>query len=124
MYMARLQQPAQQNTHAAGAVHVGSDETTRWFQVSQQGSVLADFLEIVNLQGHASFSRDGQQMQNRVGRAAGCRDTGDGVLKSRPSQNVPGNNSPAQQIQDQFAALKSNLILLWIHGGNAVEAMG
>ena len=51
-----------QQTNAAGAMHVGGDDSSGRFEIGEYGSALADRLKIVDLESDAGFSRDREQM--------------------------------------------------------------
>ena len=68
---------------AACTVQVGGDEAAAGLQVGQQRDLRADAIEVVDVERHARFVGNREQMQDRVGRAAGRRDGGDGVLDAR-----------------------------------------
>ena len=74
--------------------------------------------------GHAGLARDGEQVQDRIGRAAGGGDARDRVLECRASEDVSGADPLAQQIHHHRAAVVSDLVFLRVHGGDAVEAHG
>ncbi len=76
------------------------------------------------MQRHAGLARDGQQVQDRVGRATGGGDARDRVFKGGASQDVSGTNASAQQIHHHRAAVVGNLVFLRVHGRNAVETHG
>ena len=73
---------------AAGAVHVSGHKAAGRLQIGQQRRAFADFLEIVDVQRNASFARNRQQVQYRVGRAAGGSHAGDRVFERMARQDV------------------------------------
>ena len=60
-----LEQALEHERHAAGLVQLGRDVLPAGLQVAQQRRALGDRVELVDLQRHAHFARDGQQMQHR-----------------------------------------------------------
>ena len=89
--MFALQQTVRQQANSSGAVHIGSDKTPRRLQVGQQRRAFADFLEIVDVQGDAGLARDGEQVQDGVGRASGGGDSRDRVLECGAREDVSGS---------------------------------
>ena len=110
--MISAQQAPGQQAHAAGAMHIGGHKTSGGFQIGEQRSALADGLKIVDLQIDFGFARDSQQMQHGVGRSAGRGHGCDRIFKRIASENIARANSLLQQIQHDFAAIESDLILL------------
>src|SRR6185369_16868989 len=107
-----LQQSLHQQADPSSTVHIGSDETARRLQVGQQRSAFTDLLEIVDVQGDPGLARDGQQVQDRVGRTAGGGDARDRVLECRTSENVSGIDPPAQQIHHHRTAVIRDLVFV------------
>ena len=63
-------------------------------------------------------------MQHGIRRASCRRYSGNRVLKRLAGKNVFGTDSFLQQIHDHLAAIECDLILLRVHGWDAVEAHG
>src|ERR1700726_3064341 len=113
-----------QQAYPSGAVHIGGYKTARRFEVRQQWSALADFLEIVNVQWNTGLASDSEQVKNRVGRAPARSHPCNRILERRPRQTVSGFDASVQQVHHHGSAVISDLVFLGVHGGNAVEAHG
>ena len=82
---AAVEQAPRDQRNAAGAVQIGRDEPAARLEVGEQRHAAADAVEVVDVERHARLVRDRQQVQHRVGRAAGGGDRGDRVLERRPA---------------------------------------
>ena len=122
--MVSVQQSPGQQAHSACVVHVRRHKTSGRLQIGKQRRALAHLLKIVNLQIDVSFARDGQQVQHCVSRSAGCSHGCDRIFECIARKDFSRTDSLLQQIQYYLAAVESNLVLLRIHRGNAVEAHG
>ena len=93
-----LQQHLQHLRHAAGPVEVDRDILARRLQVAQHRHLLADALEVVDRPFDFSRRGDRQEVQHRVGRAAGGHDQRDSVLDGVVRDDV----ARAQVVLDGF----------------------
>ena len=75
-------QTRQHERHATRLVELGGDILPARLKVAQQRGALGDRLELVDLERHAHFMRDGQQVQYAVGRSAAGGDRCDRVLSA------------------------------------------
>ena len=79
--------------NAARFVKIVGDKPPAGFEVGDQRRALADTIEIIDGQFDASFARDGEQMQHRIGRAAGRRNRGNGILDRFTGNDLEGRRS-------------------------------
>ena len=107
----RVQQPLQHERHPARLIQVRRDVLPSRLQVAQQRSALGDRLELVDLQRHAHFPRDRQQVQHAVGRAAAGRDRRDRVVQRLLADHLARPPAGAQHVHHQFPALARHLKL-------------
>src|ERR1700719_1041911 len=122
MKVLSVQQAANEKADTAGAMHIGSNETSGRFEIREKRRALAYGLEIVDLQIDVGLAGNSQQMQNGIGGAAGGGHGSDGVIEGVTRENLPRTNFLLQYIQNHLSAVESDLIFLRIHRGNAVEA--
>ena len=109
---------------AARGEEVVGDETSAWLEVGEQRRFFADSVEILDLQIHARFLGDGQQMQHAVGRSARGEHGCDGVLEGLPGHNVPGTDIPAHQVHYLAAAFAGHFRFVRMGSGHARAADG
>ena len=76
-----LGEPVEDQRHAARRVEVGGDEATAGLEVGEQRRRARDPLEVVDRELDPRLARDGEQVQDAVGRAAGRAHAGDRVLE-------------------------------------------
>ena len=108
---------------ARGEQVVGHEAAAR-LQVGEQRRLLADAVEILDLQVHARLLGNGQQVEHAVGRSAGGEHRGDGVFKGLPRHDVPGADVPSHQFHDLATAFAAHLRLVGMGGGHARAADG
>ena len=82
---------------AARAVQIGRDVATGWLQVAEHGNSFPNRLEVIDRERHTGGPRDGEEMQDRVGRPPDGHHDGDGVFERLASENLarqpPGADS-------------------------------
>ena len=115
IHVAALDQALRDHAHAAGLIHIDSNEASAGFQIHQHGSAAADLLEIVNGQRDTRFARHGQQVQHGVGGAAGGRHAGDGVGESRARGDLARPAVVAHGVHDDLAAAETHIVFTRVH---------
>src|SRR6266704_3243584 len=75
---------------AACSVEIGSDKSSSGLEICDDRHAGTDAVKIVNRKRNFRFVGDGQKMQHRVRRAAGCGHAGDGVLNRRFGDDFRG----------------------------------
>ena len=88
---------------AACTMQVGRDVRPPGFRSASSGDLRADAIEIVDVQRHARFVGDREQMQDRVGRTAGRRNGGDGILDRGARDDLARPEAAAEHVDDQRA---------------------
>ena len=83
-----VEQPPRHEADAPGAVQVGRDEAAAGLEVGQRRHAPAERIEVVHLERDADLTRDRDQMEHRVGRAARRQDRRDGVLDGFAGQDL------------------------------------
>jgi hypothetical protein len=78
---AGFHQPLGHQALAARTLHVHGDESAGRLQVRQGGRFRRDAIEIFQGERNADLARNGEQVQDAVGRAAGGGDRGDRVFE-------------------------------------------
>ena len=63
----QLFEPMRHKTDATRFIKVGRNKASARLQVGKQRNPLVDPVEIIEIERHVSLSRDGQQVQHRVG---------------------------------------------------------
>ena len=74
-----FKQDLQQLRNTAGAMEIHRNEAAGGFQVTQDRSPTRQAFEIVDIPFHTRRFRDGEKMENRIGRSAGCHHNRDGI---------------------------------------------
>ena len=84
-------------------VYVAHDVTAKRLDVGQVRNPIADAVEVVKVEIDICFVSDGEQVQDRIRRAAQRHHDGDRVLERRLGEDLPGGNPLTQQTDDGFA---------------------
>ena len=111
--------------HAAGVIHIRRGESAAWFQISEHGSLRRNFVELVELQGHACVAA-----RSRAGAAR--RSSSRRWLRRTRSHSASdacvmiwlGRRSLRKKLHHGFAAIDRDLLLSRINGRNFVCAHG
>src|SRR6266704_2927659 len=83
---------------AACSVEIGSDKSSSGLEICDDRHAGTDAVKIINRKGNFRFVGDGQKMQHRVRRAAGCGHAGDGVLNRCFGDDFRGCEVTAKKI--------------------------
>ena len=70
------------------------------------------------------LARDGDEVQDGVGAAAGSADGGDGVFDGLAGEDLAGREAAAGEVHDQAAGFAAGVVLCRRHGGDAGEVHG
>jgi hypothetical protein len=99
--MAALEQAPCHERNAAGPMQIGRDEAAAGLEVGEQWHAAADAIEVVDLERHARFTRDREQVQHGVRRSAGRGDGRDAVLDGLAGEDLPRTEVTPQQVDRQ-----------------------
>ena len=83
-----LEQALGEETRAAGVLVVLGCVLAAGGEVADEGRVLGDAVEVFHGDGDLELVRDGDEVEDGVGAAAGCGDGGDGVLDGLAGEDV------------------------------------
>ena len=100
----RVRQLLHDGRHAAGLV-----QFLRRCQMAQVGSFLADFIELLQIDGQPRLVGDGRDMQGCVGGTAQRHIYGDGIMKRFCRYDVPGTDVFLHQLHDLHAGVLGEL---------------
>ena len=117
-----LEQLAHDQGHAARLVHVGRGVAAARLHVGDDRRPVGDGAELVDVERDAVLVRDGEQVQDAVGRAAGRGDAGDPVLERLPGDDRGGPDVPPDEIHHELAGREGGVVLARILGRDAVQA--
>ncbi len=95
--------------NAAGVMVVLAEILAGRLQIDQQRHVEADRLPVVIVELDAEMTRDGIEMDGRIGRAANGRIDDDGVLERLPRHDVGRLQVLMHHLDDALARLIGNL---------------
>jgi len=121
---AGVQQAFGEQREPAGAVQVGGDVAAAGLEVGVDGRAGGDLVEVLQLQGHACLVGDGEQVQHRVGGAAGRGEAGDGVLERGAGEDRPGQDGVVHQAHRQLARVPGDLLFALVERGDLVGPGG
>jgi hypothetical protein len=115
---AGLEQSPGDERDAAGLVEVRRDVPAPGLEVAQQRRPRADRVEVVDRQVHADLAGDGQQVQDRVRRAAGAGDRGDRVLQALAGDDLARADPALERLDAQAPGLDGDIGLRAVLGGD------
>ena len=95
----------QHRWNAAAGVHGDDGVFAGGLEVTYEGHLPADAVEVVQCQLHAGLVSDGQQVEHQIGGGAGGHGPRHAVEQSLPREDLPGGDAPAQQLHDLPAGL-------------------
>jgi hypothetical protein len=81
------------------------------------GVLAAHPVEVVDVEGHARLAGEGEEVEDRVGRAPGGGDGGDRVLERLAGEDVGRLEAAAQEVHHQLAGLDAGIVLAGVVGG-------
>ena len=122
LYVTTIEQTFGDNRNAAGAVHFDGGVLSAGNEVCHQWRARADGVEIINRQFHFGFTREREQMQHRVRRAAGHCHTRNRVVERGARENIARTNIAFECFKYERADIARNLFFARVNGGNAVRA--
>src|SRR6266700_1736575 len=106
---------------AACSVEIGSDKSSSGLEICDDRHAGTDAVKIVNRKRNFRFVGDGQKMQHRVRRAAGCGHAGDGVLNRRFGDDFRGCEVTAKYIVYKLTRMATSGCFSCIGRRNAGE---
>ena len=92
------------------------------FDIGQVRHLGADPVEVVQLQRHPGFVRDGQQVQHRVGGPAEGHHHCDRVLKRRPGEDLASGDAALDELDHGAAAGPGEPVAAPVHRRGAGRA--
>ena len=111
MHLAALDEPLRDEPDAARTIEVERDVAAARPQVADQRRLLADVVEVVDLERHAGLARERQQVQHDVGRTARGRGAGDAVLDRLARQDLARPQPAPQHVHHQLPGLEADAVL-------------
>src|SRR5437870_5806201 len=103
-------------------MEVGSDEASTRLEIGDDRRACRDLVEVVELEWQTELTRDGEQMQDRIRRAAGGGDGRDRVLDRRPREDRGRTDVAANEVERKLAALLCRLCLRGVERRDAVQS--
>ena len=106
-----LEEELEQGRGAANVVQVFEDVLAGRLEVGEEGCAVGDGLEVFYGQLDADAVRDGDQVEDGIGRAAGDVDKDHGLLEGLSGDNVARADVFLEQILDRLTGIKTLLHL-------------
>src|SRR5690606_37747602 len=101
---AGVEQRLHHHRDTADAVDVVHDVPAEGLEVAQVRDAVGDAAEVVQGELDLGLVGDGEQVEDRVGRATERHDHGDGVLQGLLRDDVAGGDALPQHLHDRLAA--------------------
>ncbi len=90
---------------ASDAEDIRHDVSSEGLEIAQVGDLVGDGVEVVEGELDVGLSRDGQQVEDRVGGPAQCHDDGDGVEEGLAGDDVAGGDAAFEEPHHGLAGL-------------------
>ena len=119
---AMLLQHAQHLRYAARAMEIDGDEAPRGLEIADHRHALANALEIVDGPLHFGRRCNGEEMQHRIGRAAGGHHQRDRILDRLPGDDVAGTDILFHRVYQHARRVACRISFLGIGGSHLRRA--
>ena len=115
---ARVEQPLGHQPNAACPEQIRGHESAARLEVGEKRRALAHAVEVVDRQLHTRLFREREEVQDRVGRAAGGCDAGDRVLQRVARDDRAGTDVLLDELHHEPPHVLGRLSLLAVLGGH------
>ncbi len=119
---AGVEECAHDDRHAADLIDVRHHVAAEGLQVAQVRDLVADPVEVLEVELDLGLAGDGQQVQDGVGGTTEGHGDGDGVLERLLGHDVPGGDAEAEQVNHCFAGLAGKFITTAVCRGRSCGA--
>ena len=119
-----VEEALREDAGTAGLLVVLGGEFSAGLEVADEGGAGGDCVEVLHGEGDGELVRDGDEVEDGVGGAAGCGDGGDGVFNGLAGEDMGGFGAVADEVHDEAAGFAAGGGLVGRHGGDAGDVHG